>query len=203
VCCVGSALQMANSLLFATADVGVAVEPLFSKQNNPATSTGTGPTAATYVSNEYSTNAISASLSSIASALFMQFETSPYVLTDVIREARNLMQNGIQMLVFLIGCNVNIAVGILASSFLLLPPLFSVLHAIVLMYFMFPVLVLPYLFTPYDPNIMTLMPVKNIEHLPGLKRFISYMFIRFVPNVLVCVGLFYLQVASSLVNQYM
>jgi len=84
VCCIGSSLNAANAQAFAVADVSVAMEPMHTRvqmRNGMWCASGRGVKEGL---------AVGAMLNSLPCALFMQYDTSLYALTDVIREARRL-----------------------------------------------------------------------------------------------------------------
>ncbi|EPZ35375.1 Rho GDP-dissociation inhibitor domain-containing protein [Rozella allomycis CSF55] len=169
VCCVGSALHMDNASLFAVSDVSVAMEPLFMRPAN-------------IKKKEINSNVLSSALISLPSAMFMPFESSPYVLTEVIREARCLMQNGIQIFALFIGSQLSVSISNLLCLLLTLPPCFTGYQIIWIQWFILPLLSLSLIFLPYDPNILKTIPVKNKNHLKDFFRFIWYFCLRFIPS---------------------
>ncbi|CAG8684540.1 17492_t:CDS:10, partial [Dentiscutata erythropus] len=89
VCCVGSALNAFNTHNFAVADVGVAIEPMYTRaqSRNGLCHLGT---------KGQSPMALGAALTTLPCGLFMYYDTSLYALTDIIRESRRLI-NGLRM----------------------------------------------------------------------------------------------------------
>ncbi|CAG8755707.1 20063_t:CDS:10, partial [Dentiscutata erythropus] len=170
VCCIGSALNSCNTYSFAVADVSVAMEPTHTRiltKNGPREIRGQSPIA------------LGAAFAALPCGLFMHYDTSLYALTDVIREARRLI-NGLRMgIAFLIGTYLSMSLIILLSYCLCLPPVFTGYHILWITCVISPILALSFLFNPHVSDTMTTMTVKNIEHLRDLPRFMIYFILRF------------------------
>lgn len=89
VCCTGSAIRHSNTAAFALADVSVAIEPFHMKIHKPSK---TGEHVPPFL--------LGGSLVSLPASLTMHYEASPYVLTQIIREARYFMNHLTQVCCF-------------------------------------------------------------------------------------------------------
>lgn len=190
VCCVGSALNLVNSRCFAMADFSVAIEPLMSIKTRIHTKSKNGAQLPP------SPFAIAAAINSLPAALTMPPESSFFSLTQIIRESRTFMTNSRQGLSFLVGCHCALTVMYLISDCFLVPPIFQGYHIFWMMYLVLPILTMSFIFSPHDPDVMTLMPVKNLEHCKNRLRFMSYFAIRFAPVVIMCVVVFMLTLSE-------
>lgn len=83
VCCLGNALNAKNTESFALADISIAMEPMHTKAQNRG--------RLTFNAQRQPPLAVGASLISLPCGLFMQYETSLYALTQLIRDARRLL----------------------------------------------------------------------------------------------------------------
>ncbi|KAI9353342.1 hypothetical protein DFJ73DRAFT_325651 [Zopfochytrium polystomum] len=178
VCCVGSSLNELSVDCFATADIAVAVDPFTalkprSKMSNPL----------------LPLNA-SASLTSSPCALKLHFDTSPFCLTQLIREARTLAENARQGFALHVGCQMALTVLIITSYVFTLPPILTGYQILWLMWIVLPIQCLSILFSPHDPQVMTLMPVKQNAYMKDRQRFAMYYLIRFSPTVIGCLATF-------------
>ncbi|KAI7885791.1 hypothetical protein K492DRAFT_123348 [Lichtheimia hyalospora FSU 10163] len=82
VCCIGNALNTRNTESFALADMSIAMEPMHTRaQTKGRLSLGS----------KQPPLAVGASLVSLPCGLFMQYETSLYAVTQMIRDARRLL----------------------------------------------------------------------------------------------------------------
>ncbi|CAG8547848.1 12207_t:CDS:10, partial [Dentiscutata heterogama] len=150
VCCVGSALNAFNTHNFAVADVGVAIEPMYTRaqSRNGLCHLGT---------KGQSPMALGAALTTLPCGLFMYYDTSLYALTDIIRESRRLI-NGLRMGVsFLCGTYLSISLLFLFSYCLILPPIFTGYQILWVACIISPMLALSFLFSPHVADTMTTM----------------------------------------------
>ncbi|PKK76448.1 calcium ATPase [Rhizophagus irregularis] len=186
VCCIGSALNASNTHTFAVADVSVAMEPTHTRAQ---TKNG----VCHYNGNNgkgQSPMALGAAFTTLPCGLFMHYDTSLYALTDVIREARRLI-NCLKMgVAFILGCYLSISLLLLFSYILFLPPAFTGYQILWVTWIISPILAFSFLFNPHEPDTMTTMTVKNIEHLKDFKRFVLYWFLRFILPILTCLLVF-------------
>ncbi|CAJ0630376.1 563_t:CDS:10 [Entrophospora sp. SA101] len=183
VCCIGSALNSFNTHAFAAADVSVAMEPTHTKAQ---TKNG----LCHYGIKGQSPMALGASFTTLPCGLFMHYDTSLYALTDLIREARRLI-NGLRLgVAFMIGSLLSISLLLLLSYCFFLPPVFTGYQILWIMWAIIPTLTFSFLFNPHESDTMTTMTVKNNEHLKDLPRFLVYFFLRFSLPVLFCLGAF-------------
>ncbi|CAG8604208.1 7716_t:CDS:10 [Paraglomus brasilianum] len=181
VCCIGSSLNAANAQAFAVADVSVAMEPMHTRvqmRNGMWCASGRGVKEGL---------AVGAMLNSLPCALFMQYDTSLYALTDVIREARRLTNAGAA---FLIGSYLATSILLILSSCLFLPPIFTGYQILWIMWIICPMLAFSFLFNPHEADTMTTMTGKNNEHLKDFKRFVIYFVLRFFLPICFCIAVF-------------
>lgn len=181
VCCIGNALNTKNTESFALSDVSIAMEPMHTRAQSKG---------------RLSTNdrqpplAVGASLCSLPCGLFMQYETSLYAVTQLIRDARRLLSCVRMGFAFYTAGCMSISLMLLLSFCLLLPPIFSGYQILWLLWIILPILSMSMLFTPCEDGIMLLMPGKNIEHLTDFWRFMSYFVLRFVLVILMSVAVY-------------
>lgn len=137
VVAVGSSLNWANAEVFSRARCPVAMEP----PNLRPSSVGNGKVGSMQ---------LGATLTSLACPIVLPFDSSPYVFTEVIREARSLFRGTHSSLVFRLVS----AVALTVVSFFVPLSTFSILLASVLTW----ITSFAYLFAPYEPDILKLMP---------------------------------------------
>lgn len=106
--------------------------------------------------------AVGASLVSLPCALFMQYETSLYAVTQLIRDARRLMSCIRMGFAFYAGACMSLTLIQFLGFCMLLPPVFTGYQILWIMWVILPVLTVSMLFTPHNDNIMLLMPGKPI-----------------------------------------
>ncbi|KAG0019992.1 hypothetical protein BGZ80_004937 [Entomortierella chlamydospora] len=105
VCCIGSSLNIENTAAFAKADISVGMEPI---------RMGSSPESRSAFS-------LGAKINSLPCGLSMHSETSLYALTQVVREARRLLNSQRQGVVFMIASFMSISFLLLVSYCFLLP----------------------------------------------------------------------------------
>ncbi|KAI8140299.1 hypothetical protein BJV82DRAFT_671729 [Fennellomyces sp. T-0311] len=189
VCCVGNALNAKNTESFALADMSIAMEPMHTRAQSKGRLSLSGrqpPLAA------------GASLVSLPCGLFMQYETSLYAVTQMIRDARRLMSCIRMGFVFYVGTCMSLTLMQILCSCMLLPSPLTGYQILWIIWIILPILALSMLFTPHDDNIMLLMPGKNIEHLTGLTRFMVYFLLRFLPLIVICIIIYCTTLINSL-----
>ncbi|KAI1321202.1 hypothetical protein EDD11_007768 [Mortierella claussenii] len=174
VCCIGSSLNINNIGAFAKADISVGMEPI---------RMGSSPESRSAFS-------LGAKINSLPCGLTMHSETSLYALTQVVREARRLLNSQRQGFVFMIASFMSISLLLLVSYCFLLPPAMSGYQILWLMWIIIPLLVLSFFFSPHEPDTMTMMPSKNTSPLRDLSRFIFYFLVRFILPIGMCVFVF-------------
>ncbi|GAA5795183.1 hypothetical protein HPULCUR_000537 [Helicostylum pulchrum] len=181
VCCIGNALNTKNTESFALSDVSIAMEPMHTRAQSKG---------------RLSTNdrqpplAVGASLCSLPCGLFMQYETSLYAVTQLIRDARRLLgcvRMGFSF--YTAGC-MSMSLMLLLSFCLLLPPIFTGYQILWMLWIILPILSMSMLFTPHEDGIMLLMPGKNIEHLTDFWRFMCYFLLRFILVIVMSVAIY-------------
>ncbi|KAF9913999.1 hypothetical protein BX616_009167 [Lobosporangium transversale] len=164
VCCIGSSLNIDNIAAFAKADISVGMEPF---------RMGSSPESRSAFS-------LGAKINSLPCGLTMHSETSLYALTQVIREARRLLNSQRQGVVFMIASFMSISLLLLVSYCFLLPPAMTGYQILWLMWIIVPLIILSFFFSPHEPDTMTMMPSKNTSPLKDLSRFIVYFLARFI-----------------------
>ncbi|KAI8915014.1 hypothetical protein DFJ77DRAFT_43795 [Powellomyces hirtus] len=179
VCCIGSSLNEMNVECFSLADVAIAIDPLsaLKSRNHPPT----GP---------LSPLSLGAAFASSPCAFSLHSDTSIYSLSQIIRDARTISDSGRQAIAFYLGCQTSLPFIMIIASCLLLPPVFSGYQLLWLMWVILPPLALSFLFSPYDPNVMTRMPAKNSDHLKDKWRFVMYFLARFIGPIVITVAVF-------------
>ncbi|KAJ1549648.1 hypothetical protein HK405_006518 [Cladochytrium tenue] len=186
VCAVGSSLNELNVNAFATvisvpvccashldqADIAVAVDPF----------TALKPRKSAY--NPLSQLMTSSSFTSAPCALRFHFDTSPFCLTQLIREARTLVENTRQGFIFHITAQLALSSLVILSFILTLPLTLAGYQLLWLVWVILPVQTAPFLFTPHDPQVMTYMPAKNNAHFKDLRKLTMHVILRLGPAVL-------------------
>ncbi|CAO3692490.1 unnamed protein product [Rhizopus stolonifer] len=189
VCSIGNALNTKNTEAFALSDISVGMEPVHTHVQNKGRLT---------TNDRQPPLAVGASLCSLPCGLFMQYETSLYAVTQLIRDARRLLSCVRMGFAFYAAGCMSITLMLLLSFCLLLPPIMTGYQIIWLMWVILPILSISMLFTPYEDGIMLLMPGKNIEHLQDIWRFMFYFVLRFILVVVMCIIIFCLTLIYSL-----
>ncbi|KAG0027796.1 hypothetical protein BGZ81_005289 [Podila clonocystis] len=146
VCCIGSSLNIENVPAFAKADISVGIEPI-RMHSNPESR---------------SAFSLAAKINSLPCGLTMHSETSLYALTQVVREARRLLNSQRQGAVFMIASLMSISLLMLVSYCFLLPEAMTGYHILWLMWIIIPLLILSFFFSPHEPDTMTMMPTRFI-----------------------------------------
>ncbi|KAF9179828.1 hypothetical protein BGZ50_006662 [Haplosporangium sp. Z 11] len=154
VCCIGSSLNIDSVASFAKADISVGMEPI-RMHSRPESR---------------SAFSLSAKINSLPCGLTMHSETSLYALTQVVREARRLLNSQRQGIVFMIASLMSISLLLLVTYCFLLPPVLAGYHILWVMWVIVPILTLSFFFSPHEPDTMTMMPSKNMSPLRDLKR---------------------------------
>ncbi|KAG0298939.1 hypothetical protein BGZ98_010429 [Dissophora globulifera] len=143
VCCIGSSLNINNIAAFARADISIGMEPI---------RMGSGPESKSAFS-------LGAKINSLPCGLTMHSETSLYALTQVVREARRLLNSQRQGIVFMIASFMSISLLLLVSYCFLTPPAMTGYQILWLMWIIVPLLILSFFFSPHEPDTMTMMPM--------------------------------------------
>lgn len=142
-------------------------------------------------SNELSTSfEIGSALTSLPCSLAMGHETSPYTISELIREARRMSRNAIQGLAFLLTVHFSFSFLMMLDYVLLLPPIFDSYQIIWVLWVICPIMTVSYLWTPHEHDVMKQLPAKNTDHLHDFRRLMKYYFIRLTPAILMCQGIF-------------
>ncbi|ORX41336.1 hypothetical protein BCR36DRAFT_364581 [Piromyces finnis] len=177
VCCIGSALNFKNISSFAIADVSVAIAPLHTKQQTKSKNQISLQSPLTYA----------ADFISLPCSLFMNSDSSLYILTQIIRESRELQISMINAFFLLLGSLLTLSICYIFLYLLLNPPLFTTWQIIWLSWIFLPIISATLLSTPHDPETMTLMPSKNQNHITNKNKFYRYFIIRFILIILMVV----------------
>nr|XP_012144918.1 PREDICTED: uncharacterized protein KIAA0195 isoform X3 [Megachile rotundata] len=155
VCVLGSSANAENMPIFMQADAGVAVEPLYPQvcQRVPvllSTRDNQGPSPVD----------LSRALNSIACSLSVKRE-DPIAIFHLIMEARHYMTYLWNCVQFWLCCTVTLSITQALSTFLLLPPLFSVDQVLWLSCLIIPMLSISLIAAPMDSTIMQRATGKN------------------------------------------
>ncbi|KAI8076326.1 uncharacterized protein BX664DRAFT_344388 [Halteromyces radiatus] len=181
VCCIGNALNIKNTESFALADISIGMEPMHTRAQSRGRLSLNG---------RQPPLAVGASLVSLPCGLFMQYETSLYAVTQLIRDARRLLTCVRTGFVFYLGTCMALTCLQMISFCTVLPPILTGYQILWVLWIILPILTLSMLFTPLDDNIMLLMPGKNIDHLTDMKRFFFYFVLRFILLFVICLAIF-------------
>jgi magnesium-transporting ATPase (P-type) len=123
---------------------------------------------------------VSAGFNTIPCAFTLNADSGLYSITQMIRDARSLIENGRQAFAFYIGVQLAISALILSSYCAILPPALKGYQIMIALWITTPFISLSMLFTPHLPDIMTHMPAKNIDHGKDASRFFIYYILRFI-----------------------
>jgi len=170
VCCIGSALNIKNISSFAIADVSVAIAPLHTKQQTKSKNQISFQSPLTYA----------ADIISLPCSLFMNPDSSLYILTQIIRESRELQISMINAFFLLLGSILTLCICYILTFLFLSPPLFPLWQILWLSWIFLPGISATLLSTPHDPETMTLMPTKNQNNNVNIKRLYRYFIMRFI-----------------------
>jgi len=139
VCVIGSSMNPVNSAVMLEANVAIGMEPGWIRKSQYSNALG-----------------ISSDLTSLNCPMTFPFDTSPYVFTELIREARFLCRVSGSMFVHLLSTS---TVSFLFIGFLLyLSQEVSSFTAILVFFFVPAMSCLTFLLAPYEANIMKLTP---------------------------------------------
>ncbi|KAJ3129352.1 hypothetical protein HK100_008688 [Physocladia obscura] len=188
VICLGSSLNESNVAAFGTADLAIAVDPFVALKTRRLNTDVLAPLV------------VGAGITTSPCALRFYFDTSIYSLTQLIREARTIVVNAQQGFSFHFGCQMSLSGVILLSYLFLLPPILTGYQILWLLWVIIPIQSGAFLFTPYDPEAMTVMPVKNNDHLKDKWRTTRYYVARFAIPTIVTVIIFILSLYHFLGN---
>lgn len=178
VCCIGSVLDAASTAAYSAADLAIGMEPLQTRSKSRRNG-GTMPPLA-----------LGAAFTSLPCALTLQADTSLYIVTQLIREARSIATNAVQAFTFLFGSFATLTALGFISQCLLFPPVLQGYQILWTTTIILPILCVSFIFSPLPADMMTRMPAKNIAHLKDRWRFFAYWFWRFFPLVPICLAVF-------------
>jgi len=160
--------------------VSVAIAPLHTKQQTKNQISFQSPL--TYA----------ADIISLPCSLFMNPDSSLYILTQIIRESRELQISMINAFFLLLGSILTLCICYILTFLFLSPPLFPLWQILWLSWILLPGISATLLSTPHDPETMTLMPTKNQNNNVNLKRLYRYFFMRFILIIFMIVLAFHL-----------
>ncbi|KAJ1962336.1 hypothetical protein IWQ62_003564, partial [Dispira parvispora] len=203
VCCIGSGLKDSNPMTFASADFAIAVDPFpmgFRGLYRSMAGDSPSPWANLPTTQDMASSfLLGAELTSLPCSLAFQHDSSLYVLTQIIREARWLLSCIRQGGCFVLGIHLAVVLCQLLAYSLLLPPMFQGFHCLWLLCFIVPLLSVPFLFVTHEANIMTTMQGKNQVQLQQAIRLLVYGLWSFALPILGC-GLTYLIALQALLG---
>ncbi|CEI97849.1 hypothetical protein RMCBS344292_11974 [Rhizopus microsporus] len=189
VCSIGNALNTKSTESFALSDISIGMEPMHTRAQSKGRLT---------TNDRQPPLAVGASLCSLPCGLFMQYETSLYAVTQLIRDARRLLGCVRMGFAFYAAGCMSIVLMLLLSFCFLFPPILTGYQILWIMWIILPILSMSMLFTPHDDSIMLLMPGKNIEHLQDFWRFMYYFVLRFILIIAMCIVIYSLTLVYSL-----
>lgn len=136
---------------------------------------------------------VSAGFNTSPCAFTLHSDARLYSITQMIRDARSLTENGRQAFAFYIGIQFGLSILILGSYIALIPNIIAGYQIMFMIWVIAPLIALSMLFTPHLPDIMTHMPAKNVGHGKDVPRFVMYYIFRFATiPVFACIGVFWL-----------
>ncbi|KAJ2550765.1 hypothetical protein EV175_003944 [Coemansia sp. RSA 1933] len=142
--------------------------------------------------------ALGAALTCIPCPLFLQHDTSLYMLMQVISEARRLVGCMQQAAIFLACTCLALALTNLVAAMCLLPPPLPGFMVLWLLWVVAPILAVALLFAPHDENIMSTMPLRNHSHVSDLPRFSVYAALRMLPPIAITLVVYATALATLL-----
>jgi len=155
----------------------VAIAPLHTKQQKKSKNQISLQSPLTYA----------ADIISLPCSLFMNPDSSLYILTQIIRESRELQISITNAFFLLLGSLLTLCVCYIITYLLLNPPLLQAWQIIWLSWVVLPIISASLLSTPHDPETMTLMPSKNQNHVVSKKKYYKYFIIRFILIILMII----------------
>jgi hypothetical protein len=106
--------------------------------------------------------ALGAAFTSLPCALMLQAETSLYIVTQLIREARTIANNAVQAFTFLFGSLAALSAMCFISQCLLLPPILQGYQILWTTTVLLPIVTISFIFSARDVDMMTRMPSESI-----------------------------------------
>lgn len=172
VCLVGNCLNPSNFFLFRSADIAIGMEPSYA-QNSEKTSSGLfNPCTSMHLANTL--------VSTFCSLDGLPFKSSPYILTEIIREGRSLLDVCFQIISYILVEGTSFCI----FSSLFRFPLFNLWGII-------PVAIVSVMLlgNTHDECIMRLLPAKKNEdetkiYLFNPRRLIAYFLIKCAASVM-------------------
>lgn len=128
--------------------------------------------------------AIGAKMVNFGANINICWDASPYILTEIIREARNLCQNCTQAFLLFSGGIIAISLNVLLSLLLFQQPGLFSFEIVVICFIMLPLLSGMLLFSPYEENILKSMPSNNTKSFPEWPIYLFYFVCRISPSFL-------------------
>jgi magnesium-transporting ATPase (P-type) len=117
-------------------------------------------------------------LTSLPCPLSFPNDASPYTLTEIVREARNVNSNIYQALFFLMAAHVSVLFLLVVSYALTMPPILCSYQIAWLVWVILPMLSASFLFSPYEPDIMKQFPLRNANESHNWWRLFAYIVLR-------------------------
>ena len=172
VCLVGNCLNSSNFFLFRNADVAIGMEPSYAQDSDKSIQT-----PSTVCNSMYLANILVSTFSSLDG---LPFKSSPYILTEIIREGRSLLDVSFQIISYILVVSIAFSIYCAISN-LAMHNLWGIIPVIVVS--------IAFLGNTHDQNIMRFMPAKKNEdetkiYLFNPKRLVSYFLIKCFSNVL-------------------
>eukprot|EP00743_Colponemidia_sp_Colp-15_P007057 GILK01007614.1.p1 GENE.GILK01007614.1~~GILK01007614.1.p1 ORF type:complete len:1110 (-),score=173.61 GILK01007614.1:143-3472(-) len=195
----GSSMNPSNTVVFQQADLAISITPLPPSRcdrcfGRSSASVQHQLTAEAIVSGP---TALSSALNSLPCALELHSHANLYMLFELFRDARRLMSNFRQTLLFCICASILLFFMILLSHIFAIPMFCTGFELIWLLVIVIPSLSLSFLASPSYGDTMKRMPSKTEagdNQLTELRRFLAYYTIRLVPTgvMLLCIFVLHL-----------
>lgn len=194
VLCVGCAFRATNMQLFRTSDLAISVDIL--PGSVPISLPKHAPNRLSVLD-----TTLNAGLISLHCALKIGTRNaSLVVIMDLLREGRRCLQNIYQMLAMaacvLYTTALFLVLGVIVP--ILLDPLFDTFSVLWILWMVLPLLTLPMMNTPGDPQILSRTPRKNVIRTVENRRLLLYLTIRCIPTVIGCLFIYLRAFATAL-----
>lgn len=166
VCLVGNCLNLSNFFLFRSADVAIGMEPSYAHNSDrPAVGASNSCT---------SMHLANALVSTFCSLDGLPFKSSPYILTEIIREGRSLLDVSFQIISYIIVVNMSFCISV-ALFHLHIPNLWGIIPIVIVS--------VMFLGNTHDESIMRFLPAKKNEdetkiYLFNPRRLVAYLLIK-------------------------
>ncbi|KAJ3365061.1 hypothetical protein GGF32_000241 [Allomyces javanicus] len=191
VCCLGSALNHANTHVFQAADLAIAMQPLPIKQ--PIT----GTRAADSHHAHMPPLALGSSLAALPCALAIHSDTSLYTVTQAAREARRLCRAARQAFALVVSAGAALSVAQFVWLCMVVPPWRAWVAACAVWAAVPLVAAAMVPGCAHEPDAMKQFTDRNVDHVRDLPRFVKYAVARWCLPVVALVWLYWVALQTS------